>query len=160
MRNRGAVGVHGHEARKGVECRTAEVVAVIEILAVEEFDVGSQFQPRLDLYVHLRAGVERVIVIRANTENTVLMVVTSADHIGDILGASGDIDIIVLGRTGFVEHVVVPVEIGKVNIRELAVAHLCHYPRSFRVLHFVVPPLPEPLVVIVCIARIWYAALG
>ena len=64
-----------------MKCRTTVFIAGIMILAVEESGVARKLEPREDLHIHLCTGVERVEIIRSDTEYTVLMIVSSAHHI-------------------------------------------------------------------------------
>ena len=81
MRYESTIRIDRHKAGKGMKRRTTVFIAGIMILAMEESCVACKLEPRTYLHIHLCTGVERVEIVRADTEYTVLMVVSSADHI-------------------------------------------------------------------------------
>ena len=76
-----------------------------------------------------------------------LLVIASADHVGERLGSALDVDVVVPRRAAVVVEVVVPVEVGQIDVLLAAVALVGDDPRARRVLGLVVAPLPEGLVV-------------
>ena len=79
--------------------------------------------------------------------DTLLLVVASADHVGERLGSALDVDVVIPRRAAVVVEVVVPVEVGQIDVLLAAVAPVGDDPRARRILGLVVAPLPERLVI-------------
>ena len=154
MRHVCSIRIHRNKAGKGMKCRTTVLIAGIMILAVEESGVARELEPRTYLHIHLCTCVERVIIIRSDTEDTILMIVSAADHIRDILGATAHRHVIVLCRTALVIHIVIPVKVGKIKVFKTSVTHLSQHPWAVRMLSHIVSSIPKTLIVIACVIRI------
>ena len=65
---------------------------------------------------------DRLVHVGQQFVDTLLLVVTAADHVRKRLAATLDVDVVIPGRAGVVVEVVVPVEVGQVDVLLLAVA--------------------------------------
>ena len=152
MRHGRSVGIHRHERRQRMQRGLAEIVvlvlvAVILVVRLEEFGVAGDGQPRLDLGLQFHAEIVGLEHIWFEPVDALLLVVTSADHVGQRLGTALDINVVIPRRTAVVVEVVVPVEIGQIDILLAAVAVVGDDPRTRRIFGLVVAPLPESLVI-------------
>ena len=152
VRHGGPVGIHRHERRQGVQRGFAEVVilvlvTVILVVRLEELGVAGDGQPGFDLGLELHAEVVGLENVRLDAVDALLLVIASADHVGERLGSALDVDVVVPRRAAVVVEVVVPVEVGQIDVLLTAVAPVGDDPRTRRVLGLVVAPLPESLVV-------------
>ena len=147
VRHGRAVGVHRDERCQRMERRFAEVIvfvliAVVFVIGLEELGVARDGQPRPELGGQLRAEVVRLVHVGQQFVDTLLLVVTAADHVRKRLAATLDVDVVIPGRAGVVVEVVVPVEVGQVDVLLLAVAAVGDDPGPRRILLFVVAALP------------------
>ena len=147
MRHGRAVGVHRDERCQRMERRFAEVIvfvliAVVFVIGLEELGVARDGQPRPELGGQLRAEVVRLVHVGQQFVDALLLVVTAADHVRKCLAATLDVDVVIPGRAGVVVEVVVPVEVGQVDVLLLAVAAVGDDPGPRRILLFVVAALP------------------
>ena len=152
MRHGRSVGIHRHERRQRMQRGLAEIVvlvlvSVIPVIRLEEFGVAGDGQPRLDLGLQFHAEIVGLEHVGFEPVDALLLVVTSADHVGQRLGTALDVDVVVPRRAAVVVEIVIPVEVGQIDILLAAVAVVGDDPRTRRIFGLVVAPLPERLVI-------------
>ena len=152
MRHGRSVGIHRHERRQRMQRGLAEIVvlvlvAVILVVRLEEFGVAGDGQPRLDLGLQFHAEIVGPEHVGFEPVDALLLVVASADHVRERLGSALDVDVVIPRRAAVVVEVVIPVEVGQIDVLLTAVAPVGDDPRTRRILGLVVAPLPERLVI-------------
>ena len=143
-----AVGVVGHHRSQsvyraqregGIDSAGAGVVVLVVVVA----GVVADLEPLVDVERDFRTEVDPLQTVGVLTEESLFAVVVARKHVLDLRVAARQRDAVARVGVFVLEQVVVPVEVGVVNICVAAVALVDLHPRTFGVFDLVVAAGPQ-----------------
>ena len=126
------------------------------LLTARPVGVVGEFEPICDLNSDFRTESIVGIMIRLYRLGSSLVIEIAGKEEIHSTSTSAYAQVVVVSRTGIVEHIIVPVEIGVVFIYTI----LLDNPRSRRIFHFVVTAYPQFVVVLCSVSRVRCTLIG